>query len=62
MRELVELPPVQFLGAISYSVYLWHWPLIILLPFVLETKLSFWHHLAIIGLSVLLGAVSKYLV
>src|SRR5699024_7393356 len=30
---LLSLRPVRFLGDISYSVYLWHWPLIVLVPY-----------------------------
>ncbi|KHS53859.1 acyltransferase family protein [Brevibacterium linens] len=36
---LLSLRPVRFLGDISYSVYLWHWPLIVLVPY-LSAKLG----------------------
>ncbi|MFJ6415213.1 acyltransferase family protein [Paeniglutamicibacter sp. NPDC091659] len=28
-QKILELPPVQWVGNVSYSLYLWHWPVLI---------------------------------
>lgn len=33
-------PPIRAIGRISYSLYLWHWPVLILAPFVLGHPLG----------------------
>ena len=32
--QLLAVQPLPFIGGISYSIYLWHWPIIVLLPYV----------------------------
>jgi peptidoglycan/LPS O-acetylase OafA/YrhL len=38
--RLLGLPPMRAFGRISYSWYLWHWPVLILAPFVLGHQLG----------------------
>lgn len=60
--SLMRLRPVQFLGDVSYGVYLWHWPLIVLIPFALARELSTVEKVAILIASIVLGWISKTLV
>ena len=53
--------PVQWLGDVSYSVYLWHWPAVVLAPFVLDDdKVSWWQKGLIIAAVLGLSALSKH--
>ncbi len=40
VARALSLRPMRFLGDISYSLYLWHWPLIIAAPFIAGWGLS----------------------
>ncbi|MBU6336528.1 MAG: acyltransferase [Acidobacteria bacterium] len=51
--------PIQWVGDVSYSIYLWHWPLLILTPFLLDEKLGNVTKIALVVLTVALAAVTK---
>ncbi len=56
---LLAAGPVRWLGDVSYSVYLWHWPLIVLLPYAIGSQLSWPDKIAIIVVSLVLAGLTK---
>jgi peptidoglycan/LPS O-acetylase OafA/YrhL len=58
----LAIRPVQFLGNHSYSIYLWHWPLLVLAPFVLARELDPGAKLTLLALTLVLAWLSKRLV
>ncbi|MDO4917296.1 MAG: acyltransferase family protein [Rothia sp. (in: high G+C Gram-positive bacteria)] len=60
LRQIVEFKAFQFIGDISYSLYLWHWPLIVVLPFVFEQRLSWWQSALILPLALVLATITKF--
>ena len=50
---------VQWLGDVSYSVYLWHWPLIVLVPYVSGGRLGLLDQVMILATTLALAALTK---
>jgi peptidoglycan/LPS O-acetylase OafA/YrhL len=59
---VIRRRPVQFLGDVSYSLYLWHWPAIVLLPFALDRTPTARDKIALLVLCIGLAWLTKTLV
>jgi peptidoglycan/LPS O-acetylase OafA/YrhL len=60
--RLLGLRPVQWVGDVSYSLYLWHWPLIVAAPWLLGRSLTWATRLAVLVVALLLAGATKRLV
>ena len=58
-NHLAVFPPAQVIGDLSYSIYLWHWPVIVVAPYALDHDLSTVDKFGILFASLVLAALSK---
>lgn len=61
-HRMADLRVVHFLGDTSYSVYLWHWPIIILFPYVVGAPPGTAAKVGLLVLAVLLAAATRRLI
>jgi peptidoglycan/LPS O-acetylase OafA/YrhL len=57
--RILSIRPARFIGDISYSVYLWHWPLIVIAPYIPGWGLDGINRIALLLASFVLGWLTE---
>lgn len=60
VNRLLSVKPVVFLGDISYSLYLWHWPVIVFYVYAADHRPGVLGTAGILALSLLLAVLSYF--
>jgi len=58
-RALLSNRMSQYLGDLSYSIYLWHWPIVVLAPIALARTIFWPHKIALVLLTIVLAALTR---
>lgn len=62
LLKIFAIRPVQWLGEKSYAIYLWHWPVLILAPFVINSALTLGSKIGLLTLTIVLSWLThKYI-
>lgn len=59
LGKVFSLRPIQWIGDKSYSIYLWHWPILIISPFVIHGAPTFGTKLGLLALTLLLAWLTQ---
>ncbi len=60
--RLLSTRPMQYLGDVSYSIYLWHWPLIVFFKARFDRAPTLVDAAVLVAITLVLAHASKYLV
>ncbi|MET9440100.1 acyltransferase family protein [Streptomyces sp. NPDC006610] len=61
-EKILDNPVFNFIGNVSYGWYLWHWPILILWPSIVEREFAYSDRLRVAVLSLLAAIAMHYMV
>jgi hypothetical protein len=61
-EEVLRAAPMQWIGRYSYAWYLWHWPVLVVVPIAVGHELTFAQNLGVSAVSLVAAVVSFYVV
>jgi hypothetical protein len=59
LSRILAWRPIQWIGKKSYAIYLWHWPILIFVPYVTYTALTLPQKLLIVSATLLLAGFTE---
>ncbi len=62
VNKITQFAPIKIIGLSSYSIYLYHWPLIVFYKYYTLSELTYYPKLGLLAASIVLGLLSWQLI